>query len=329
MTAPLYNRRVRRALYFLSFLLASTTSAELVRYWTGNAADVRPKLHGPVLILAGGGGDVTAAMQEAIDRVRGCKDCDTKIDIVVIRASGAEGYNPYFMAMNGVDSVVSMVITDRETSSRADVVDLVRDAELVFFAGGDQCNYIRWIKDTPVADAVKRVYRRGGAVGGTSAGLAIQGEIVYDACPSQSAKSAEVLADPFHVDVSLSRGFFSWKPMRGVITDTHFQQRDRLGRLVTFLARSYGGKPLRGLGVSEGTVVLVNGNGAATVLGKGPAHLIRADAPARVERGQPLDYNSVRVWRFESGATFDMQQWPSSAPKTIDVVAGKLSGDPY
>lgn len=320
---------MRRTLHLLSILFAVSASAELVRYRTGNHADVRPRLHGPVLILAGGGGDVTAAMQEAIDRVRGCKDCDTKVDVVVLRASGADGYNPYFMEMNGVDSVVSMVITDRETSSRPDVVELVRDAEVVFFAGGDQCNYIRWIKGTPVADAVKRVYRRGGAIGGTSAGLAIQGEIVYDACPSQSAKSAEVLADPFHVDVSLSRGFFAWKPMRGVITDTHFQQRDRLGRLVTFLARSHEGRPLRGLGVSEGTVVLVDGKGRATVLGKGPAHLIRADAPARVERGQPLQYNGLRVWRFESGATFDLQQWPASQPKTVDVVDGKLSGDPY
>jgi cyanophycinase len=305
------------------------TAADLVRYSTGNAADVRPRLHGPVLILAGGGGDVTGAMQAAIDRVRGCGDCGAKVDVVVLRASGADGYNPYFMEMKGVDSVVSMVITDRETSSRPDVVEAVRNAEVVFFAGGDQCNYIRWIKGTPVAEAVERVYKRGGAIGGTSAGLAIQGEIVYDACPSQSAKSEEVLADPFHVDVSLSRGFFDWKPMRGVITDTHFQQRDRLGRLVTFLARSHDGKSLRGLGVSEGTVVLVDGKGAATVMGKGPAHLIRADAPMTVERGKPLQYKGLKVWRFESGATFDLRKWPAFAPKTIDVVDGKLSGDPY
>lgn len=318
---------ILRSLFLL--FCAATASADLVRYWTGNADDVRPRLHGPVLMLVGGGGDSTAALQEAINRVRGCSNCGTNVDVVVLRASGAEGYNPYFMAMNGVDSVLSMVITDRETSSRPDVVAAVRDAEVIYFAGGDQCNYIRWIKGTPVAEAVKRVYRRGGAIGGTSAGLAIQGEIAYDACPSQSAKSSEVLADPWHVDVSLSRGFFSWPQMRGVITDTHFQQRDRLGRLVTFLARSYNGRPLRGLGVSEGTVVLVDRKGVAKVFGKGPAHLIRGDAPVRVERGQPLDYTGLRIWRFETGETFHMQKWPEKPPRTIDVVAGKLSGDPY
>lgn len=324
-------RGVFAAFFFFFFLFFSSmaASADLVRYWTGNADDVRPRLHGPVLMLVGGGGDSTAALQEAIDRIRGCHDCDAKVDVVVLRASGAEGYNPYFMAMKGVDSVLSMVITDRESSSRPEVVEAVRNAEVIYFAGGDQCNYIRWIKGTPVADAVKRVYRRGGAIGGTSAGLAIQGEIVYDACPSQSAQSTAALADPHHVDVSLSRGFFSWPEMRGVITDTHFQQRDRLGRLVTFLARSYNGRPLRGLGVSEGTVVLVDRKGAAKVFGKGPAHLIRGDAPSRVERGQPLQYSGLRVWRFESGETFHMQKWPEKTAKTIDVVDGKLSGDPY
>jgi len=321
--------RTRSATLLFLLLCTATASAELTRYWTGNADDVRPRLHGPVLMLVGGGGDSTVALQEAIDRVRGCNTCETKVDVVVLRASGADGYNPYFMEMKGVDSVLTMVITDRESSSRPDVVEAVRNAEVVYFAGGDQCNYIRWIKGTPVNEAVKSVHRRGGAIGGTSAGLAIQGEIAYDACPSQSAQSAEVLADPHHVDVSLSRDFFSWRPMRGVITDTHFQQRDRLGRLVTFLARSYIGRPLRGLGVSEGTVVLVDRKGNAKVFGEGPVHLIRGDAPSRVERGQPLEYRGLQIWRFASGETFHMQKWPEKTPKTIDVVGGRLSADPY
>ncbi len=126
-------------------------------------------------------------MQTTIDRVRGCTSCEKKLDVVVLRASGSDGYNPYFMGMKGVDSVVSLVITDRATSSRPDVVDAVRNAELVFFAGGDQCNYVRWIKETPVKEAVKSVYARGGAVGGTSAGLAIQGDILPNSIRVQIA----------------------------------------------------------------------------------------------------------------------------------------------
>lgn len=319
---------MKRILVLLLFALP--LRAELTRYWSGNADDVRPRLHGPLLILAGGGGDVTSAMQEAIDTIRGCTSCHAKIDVVVLRASGADGYNPYFMNMNGVDSVVSMVITDRDSSSRPDVIEIVRNAELVFFAGGDQCNYIRWIKGTRMADAVKSVYRRGGAVGGSSAGLAIMGELAYDACPSQSARSSRVLLDPFHVDVSVSRGFFEWPAMRNTITDTHFQQRDRLGRLLVFLARSFDRRPLTGIGVSEGTLALVDRSGRGRVLGKGPVHLIVTDHKAEVlERGKPLTDRGFRIWRFNAGEAFDLKRLPASGYKTIDVVEGKLSADPY
>lgn len=317
----------------LSLVVAGSASADLVRYWSGNDADIRPPLSGPLLILAGGGGDVSQAMQRAIDRIRGCVDCAAKIDVVIIRASGGAGYNGYLMEMNGVDSVASLVITDRASAMRRDVAETVRNAELVFFAGGDQCNYIRFIKGTPVERAVEAVYRRGGAVGGTSAGLAIQGDITYDACAGESAKSAVVMADPHHTDVSLSRNFFEWRPMRGTITDTHFQQRDRMGRLLTFLARSVGDRHLGralGIGVSEATAVLVDGRGNAEVHGKGPVHLVLADhAPEVLERGKPLTYRGFTIWRYGAGARFSLDRLPSSGGKRIDVVEGKLSGDPY
>lgn len=311
-----------RCTALLLLLLPLPLHADLARYWSGNEADVRPPLHGPLLLLAGGGGDVTEGLQAAIDRIRG----GASIDVVVLRASGSDGYNPYFMEMRGVDSVVSMVITDRETAARPDVVQLVRDAELVYFAGGDQCNYIRWIKGTPIEAAVEEVYARGGAIGGTSAGLAIQGEWVYDACPNQSAQSAQVLLDPFHADVSVSTGFFEWPPMRGVITDTHFQQRDRLGRLLVFLARAR--QPI-GLGVSEGTIALVDARGAGVVHGKGPVHIVIADENTNVDRGEPLTFRGLRVMRVEAGETFDLRRPSVARVKALEVVEGRLSTDPY
>ena len=315
-------------------LVAMCARADLTRYWSGSQHDVRLRMHGPVLILDGGGGsDEVAAVQMAIDRVRGCTSCDKKLDVVVLRASGSDGYNPYFMGMKGVNSVVSMVITDRETSSQPDVVETVRNAELVFFAGGDQCNYIRWIKGTPVDDAVKSVYRRGGAVGGSSAGLAIQGDIVYDSCPDQSAVSADVLKDPHSIDVSLSRGFFDWPPLRHVITDTHFKKRDRMGRLLVFLARAMkDGHDTRlvGFGVNEGAAAVMDATGKAIVFGTGPVNVVVADHPPEVvERGKPLTYRGFKIWHFDSGQTIDLTKLPSNGYKTIDVIEGKLSGDPY
>jgi cyanophycinase len=323
----------RTILALSSLLFAATASAALQRYFSGSDVDVRPKLHGPALDLAGGGKDVEPALQSMIDRVRGCTSCDTTVDVLVLRASGAEGYNPLFMSLRGVNSVASVVITDRESSDRDDVVALARHAEVVFFAGGDQCNYVRWIKGTRLGDAVKSVYRRGGGVGGTSAGLAIQSDVIYDACPSQSAQSKDVLLDPYSVDVSLSRGFFHWKPMRNTISDTHFKQRDRMGRLLVFLARSIRdghGARFLGIGVSERTSVVVSDDGKGVVMGEGPAYLVLADhQPEVCAKGTPLTYRGFRVWRYEAGATLDLAHWPTTGGKTIDVTEGKLSADPY
>ena len=318
----------------LALFLALPLHADLARYWTGNHhVDARPRLHGPALILAGGGGDQTEAMQAAVNTIRGCSDCEAKIDVVVIRASGGAGYNGYLQALAGVNSVVSMVITDRDSASRPDVVNVVKMAELVFFAGGDQCNYIRWIKGTPVEEAVESVYRRGGAVGGTSAGLAIMGEISYDACPNQSAKSAEVLNDPFHVDVALSRNFFDWPLLQNVITDSHFQQRDRLGRLLVFMGRILEeGREDRvaGLGVSERTVLLVDRSGTGRVYGDGPVHLVIADKRAEtIERGKPLTMRGFRIRRFNKGESVNLRQLPTGGYKSIEVVEGKVTENPY
>jgi cyanophycinase len=322
-----------RALLPALFFLALPCAASLTRYDTGNAADVAPPLHGPVLHLAGGGGDVDAAFQEAIDRVRGCRGCDTKIDVVVLRASGADGYNEYLAAMPGVDSVTTFVITDRPSGRRPEVLEAVRNAEYVFFAGGDQCNYIRYIDDNEVEQAVRQVYARGGAVGGTSAGMAIMGRAIYDACNDASAQSKLALADPYNDEISFTTDFFDWRYVNDVITDTHFAQRDRMGRLFAFLARQM--RELRrdsflGIGGNEKTAVIVDERGIATVLGEGPAYFVLADHfPERALPGQPLTYCGFRLWRVTSGTAFDLVHRPRTGDYRVDVNDGVILSNPY
>jgi len=225
---------------------------------------------------------------------------------------------------------MQFVITDRDSANRHDVERSVRNAEIVWFAGGDQCNYIRWIKGTRVERAIERVFKRGGGVGGNSAGLAIQGDIAYDACPDVSANSKDVLANPFSRDVSLSSGFFRWPALRGVITDTHFHQRDRFGRTVVFLARWFSGKPIYGIGVDEETSVIVTPDQKGKVIGTGAAYLLLVDHAAGVlEHGKPLTYRNLKVWKFTAGETIDFGHRPTSGYRILDVLDGKFSADPY
>lgn len=303
-------------------------------YLTGNGGDVNPSLHGPALDLGGGGTDVDAAFQNTIDKVRGCTSCSTKIDIVILRSTGADGYNDYLYAMNGVDSVETFVITSPAAAADAALIAKIQNAEFVFFAGGDQCDYVTNFAGTPIEAAVQSVYARGGAVGGTSAGLAVLGDYAYDACTSASGiTSATALKNPYHKEISFTNDFFDFTPMGDVLTDSHFVVRDRMGRLMVFLARQIQDGVTNvawGLGVDEEASVVVDNNGIATVTGVGAAYLVLADhAPTLCQAKKPLSYSGFKVWKYTPGQSFNLNARPTTGYTTINVNAGVLSANPY
>ena len=321
------------ALVLALTLVAAPASAKITRYLTGNPGDVSPgPLAGPALNLGGGGTDVDAALQAMIDLARGCTSCATTVDVVILRASGADGYNDYIFAMNGVDSVESLVITKASEANSAAVVATVSNAEVVFFAGGDQCNYVTLFKGGALEAAVESVYARGGSIGGTSAGMAIQGEFIYDGCRG-SATSTEILANPFHRRASFTYDYFSWNDMGDVMTEQHLVTRDRMGRLFGFLARQIqDGRTPSALGVAadEVTSVVVDSSGLATVYGEGNAYFVLADHfPEVCQPKTPLTYSGYKMWRRSPGQTFDLRNRPTTPDYTISVTDGVLSGSPY
>ncbi len=112
-------------------------------------------------------------------------------------------------------------------------------AEAIFIAGGDQAEYINFWKGTPVEDALDAAIRRGVPEGGTSAGLAVQGEFIYsaqkDAKDEENLSSKAALADPFQHQVVVVRGFLDNPLLADTITDSHFVRRDRMGRLLVMM----------------------------------------------------------------------------------------------
>jgi len=320
------------SLLLLTAALALPAEAKVTRYLTGNAADVVVPLAGPAHDLGGGGTDVDAAIQWMIDKVRGCTSCSTKVDVVVLRSSGSNGYNDYIYAMNGVDSVETLVVTAAKDSNTAAVETTVKNAEVVFFAGGDQCDYVRNFKGTKVETAVESVYAKGGGVGGTSAGLAILGDFTYDACGG-SVTSAQALANPYHRAATFTYDFFKWANLGATVTDSHFVARDRMGRTMAFVARQIqDGKAASALGVAldEATSVVVDRFGLATVMGAGPAYFVLGDhAPETCRAGTPLTFSNFKIWKVAAGGTFDLANRPSAGFYLRSVTNGVVSSNPY
>lgn len=311
--------RTALRILFATALVAAPVERAYEYYLAGNSADVETKTT-PGLLLEGGGKDVDAAFGWFIAKAGGG-------DVVVLRASGGDGYNAYLRSRGRTDSVETLLIKSRAGASDPFVVDKVRRAEALFFAGGDQWKYVERWKGTPLKEAIHQLVSRGVPIGGTSAGLAILGEYCFSA-QNDTITSAEALDDPYHPKATLETGFLSLPHMTGVLTDSHFAARDRMGRLVSFLARLRAeGKIVKGIGVDEKAAVLVEEDGEARVVGHDAAYLVSLqEAPMVCTRGRPLTVRNVSISRIPAGGRFNLETWTSVADAyTLNSEAGVLS----
>jgi cyanophycinase len=202
-------------------------------------------------------------------------------------------------------------------------------AEAIFIAGGDQFVYLTAWKNTSVEDALRAAWQRGAVIGGTSAGCAVLGSIVYSAAEG-SVYSDEALEDPFNPYMTFERDFLDLSPLAGVVTDTHFATRDRMGRLLGFVARALTddgavAHPL-GIGVDERTALLVDEAGRGTVVGAGAVYVVSPAAPpTRCTPGTTLRWDDVPVHKLRAGDTIALPTGTTSVtPATISARDGQL-----
>ena len=290
-------------------------------YLDGSAADVAPATTAG-LLLAGGATDNDDAMRWFLDRSGGG-------DVVILDAYGRDDYGPYiYNDLGGVDSVQSFVFKQRSASWDPRVLEALANAEAIFIDGGNQWNYVSLWQDTPVEDAINLAALTK-PVGGISAGLAVQGEFCYGARLG-TIRSDQALKDPFYSHVWLVKDFLRLPFLGGTITDSHFVARDRMGRLMTFLARIITdgwATQVRGIGVDESTTVAVDERGRARVFGFGTAYFLRTTAaPGVCVKGVPLTFRNVSVYRVTPGATFDLISWSGKGGTAyrLSAVAGVL-----
>ncbi len=268
----------------------------------GEGAKVGPKSG----FLLAGGGNTTGDAYRWFTRHAGGGDA------VTIRASGADAMNKVLIDAGIVASASTLLFHSREDSSDAFVVETIRKASAIFVAGGDQWNYVRMWKGTPVAEAINELIHKGFPVGGTSAGLAVLGEFSFSA-EHDSITSKQALANPFDPAVAITDNFIRIPLLKGIITDTHFVKRDRLGRTLVFLARLVQdgkARPASSIAVDEGNAVLLEGDGSATLSGPGYAYFLRTtEAPQVCEAGKPLSYRGISVYRIGNSGKFDVKRW--------------------
>lgn len=275
----------------------------------------------------GGGADLDEAFRWLCQRAGGG-------DFLVLRAHGDDEYNRYIRGLCPLNSVATIVIPSRAAANEPFVEQMIREASGIFIAGGDQSNYINFWMGTPVQAELNAAIARGVPLGGTSAGLAVMGEYAYSAQgdkpddPNLDGKTA--MADPFGPRITLVQGFLQIPILKGVITDTHFAKRNRMGRLLVFLAKlNESGSSLdtvRGIGLEQRAAVLLEADGTGTVVGHGNAYFIDPQrTPPVLQPGKALTGVEFDVQKVAPGHSFHIKEWRGDTTKyTLSVEKGTI-----
>lgn len=310
----------------------------------GDVAAKTPGKTSPGLLLMGGGREIEEAFKWFVAQAG-------HGHIVILRASGDdELQNWIYRDVGGVASVQTLIFHARGPASDPRVLAIVKHADGIFIAGGDQANYVRFWKGTPLDALINAHVREGKPLGGTSAGLAILGEWGYGAMDGGSITSPEAMHDPAGPAVTLVDHFVTLALLHGIITDTHFTQRGRLGRLLVFVARAakdHHTAAVTGLGVDQDSALLVDAKGDARFLSwhadghawvvvpkklrdverVGGRKALDAYLKDRVSSGKPLDLDGYVVTGVGTASHLhlpDCRVESAAFVRHIDVVDGQL-----
>ena len=232
---------------------------------------------------------------------------DARVAIVSTASSlGDEATELYVSLFRqlGIPDVRGLRPLTRDDANHPSAAEAIDDATGIFMTGGNQLRLSSVVGGTALGRAIVDRHRHGSIVAGTSAGAsAISTHMVAFGTSGSTPKQRMT-------QMSAGLGL-----LPGVIIDQHFEQRNRIGRLLALVAQS---PALLGMGIDEDTAALVSPAGVLEVIGKGSVTVID---PARlqtdayeVKRHRPMMVSGVILHSLPSGYRFDLRRRRLLAP---------------
>lgn len=230
------------------------------------------KISGNLIII--GGAEDKEGDKEILKRVAKYIDSENgKLVIATIATQypekSYEKYKNVFTKL-GIKNIDKLDISLRENAFDSKNVNLVKNANLLFFTGGDQLRITSMIGGSPIYDAIKSLANKGGLIAGTSAGASVMSDTMI--------VQGEDDESPHKCTLKMSPGLGL---VNNIIIDQHFAQRGRIGRLLTAIAQN---PEVLGIGIDEDTAIIVSDKGTAEVIGSGAVYFVD---------GSCIDYSNV------------------------------------
>ena len=253
-----------------------------------------PEVPSGALVIVGGG----AMPDDVVDRfveLAGGESARIVVLPTAVARSEMSDQSPGFLKREKVQSVT--VLTQRGSDEVAidEFRSALKSATGVWFGGGRQWNFVDAYEGTEAIELFRDVLRRGGVIGGSSAGATIQGEFLVRGHP---------LGNTIMMAEGYERGF-SFLP--GSAIDQHFAQRGRFADLLPVIQRH---PKMLGIGIDEGTAIVVTG-AQADVIGQHAAHFVSAKQLPSASENQPLPSTSEEAASLyvtvNSGSSIDLK----------------------
>ena len=226
---------------------------------------------------------------------------NSRIEVITTASKVPKEIGPeYVKALNylGASNVDVLNIERREQAMDPIILDRLRVADVVMFTGGDQLRLTSILGGTPFHDILLDKYRNEEFIyAGTSAGAAAaSNNMIYQGSSSEALLKGEV-------KITSGLGLID-----GVIIDTHFVQRGRIGRLFQAVV---GNPKVLGIGLGEDTGLLITNNVEMEAIGSGLVILVdgrevKDTNLTQVELGQPISINHLVTHVLSMNDTFNL-----------------------
>jgi cyanophycinase len=243
---------------------------------------------------------------------------DAKIAVISTASSmgpeAGERYRSIFTEL-GAAAVIPLHAVTRTQANDEHIARQVREASGVFMTGGNQLRLSSMIGGTRLADAIMTRFQAGSVVAGTSAGAS--------AVSSHMIAFGASGATPKHRMAQIAAGLGL---LPGVIVDQHFQQRNRLGRLLSLIAQN---PSLLGLGVDEDTAGVVGPDSVMEVIGRGSVTVVDGSASEtdawEIRGHRPLMISGVVLHSLPAGYRFDLRRRTRVSTPHLHAIQGEIA----
>ena len=225
----------------------------------------------------------------------------SRIEVITTASKIPKEIGPeYVKALNylGANNVDILDIVRREQAMDVEVLARLRAADVVMFTGGDQLRLTSILGGTQFDDILREKYINEDFIyAGTSAGAAAaSSSMIYQGSSSEALLKGEV-------KITSGLGLID-----GVIIDTHFVQRGRIGRLFQAVV---GNPKVLGIGLGEDTGLLITNGRQMEAIGSGLVILVdgrevKDTNLTQVELGQPISINHLVTHVMSKNDTFDL-----------------------